>query len=87
MGRCVKNWDKNHNDTLYIHWEEMYTIVFDANGGSGTMNSLQISYDEAYENEVDLPYCAFSFNKYIFKGWSLNKNDSVMFNYNDEIII
>jgi len=52
--------------TLTNHWtENSYTIKFDANGGSGTMENKTLKYTEKYP----MPNCTFKRPGYIFKGW------------------
>lgn len=48
-----------------------YEIVFDANGGSGSMDTLRVNYDQ----EVPLPACAFTPKQLTdsFVGWSTNR--------------
>ncbi len=47
-----------------------YTIIFDANGGEGTMNSISMTYDV----EQQLPVNTFTRSGYSFLGWSTNKD-------------
>ena len=54
------------NMTLYAQWKPCYTITFDANGGEGTMDSLQIVQGE----ETILPANTFTRNGYVFAGWN-----------------
>lgn len=51
-----------------------YTIVFNANGGQGTMNSMTMVFDEN-NSEVDwLPANTFTRSGYTFAGWTTNAN-------------
>ncbi len=62
--------DKNH--TLYAHWtENTYTISFNANGGSGTVNSQS---GIMYSATVTLNKNQFKRDGYTFKGWSTSNN-------------
>jgi uncharacterized repeat protein (TIGR02543 family) len=70
-GSIVKNGDKlisKGNHTLYAQWTGMsYRIVFNANGGSGSMSSLACQYDKNYR----LPSNTFKApSGYKFKSWS-----------------
>ncbi len=55
--------------TLYAQWLETihYTIHFDANSGSGTMNDLTLSVDD---NPQPLTQNAFTKTGYMFVGWN-----------------
>ena len=66
---------KQNGFNLHVNWEPItYTVKFDVNGGSGTMEDLTMTYDEA----AALPTKAFtSGTKFI--GWSLSKTGSVNF--------
>lgn len=52
--------------TLYAVWTaNTYTIAFDSNGGSGTINSITATYDES----VTLPSSGFTRTGYTLVGW------------------
>ena len=52
---------------LYAKWEtNTYTIQFDANGGSGTMLPIVVTYDKYRA----LPKNMFTRSGYVFDGWS-----------------
>lgn len=56
--------------TLYAVWAaKTYTVTFDANGGDGEMQGLQMTYDV----ETILTPNAFTKNGYLFDGWALTK--------------
>ena len=56
--------------TLYAVWAaKTYTVTFDANGGEGEMQVLQMTYDV----NTALTLNAFTKNGYLFDGWSLTK--------------
>ena len=62
--------------TLYAQWERMaYTVTFDANGGSGTMSSVEKNYNE----DLVLPANEFTKTGYNFKGWATSANGSVVY--------
>ena len=66
---------KKNGFNLHVNWEPiMYTVRFDANGGSGTMEDLTMTYDEA----AALPANAFT-NGTNFIGWSLSQTGSINF--------
>lgn len=55
----------NGNVTLYAKWKAVeYTIAFDANGGTGTLESITTHYDE----DVTLPDGTSNFVKYTLDG-------------------
>ncbi len=56
-----------NNFTFYPIWDDLVNISFDANGGSGTMDTVAL---KPYENYT-LPSCSFTPPKgYKFKGWA-----------------
>ncbi|MBQ3923818.1 MAG: InlB B-repeat-containing protein, partial [Spirochaetales bacterium] len=60
--------------TLYAQWRiNKYTVVFDANGGSGNMDNQTMLYGESKA----LTLCAFTNPPKIFGGWSKNEGSSV----------
>ena len=62
--------------TLYAQWGRMtYTVTFDANGGSGTMSSVEKNYNE----DLVLPANEFTKTGYDFKGWATSANGSVVY--------
>ena len=62
--------------TLYAQWERMsYTVTFDANGGGGTMSSVEKIYNE----DLVLPANEFTKTGYNFKGWATSANGSVVY--------
>ncbi|AGN26914.1 hypothetical protein A3206_03415 [Candidatus Methanomassiliicoccus intestinalis] len=57
--------------TIYAKWTPMvYSIIFDANGGTGSMKDQPFIYDEA----KNLAANTFSRTGYNFLGWSLNQS-------------
>jgi len=59
--------------TLYAKWTpNTYTVVFDANGGEGTMSSQTHTYDA----ELALSENAFSKTGYTFAGWNTASDGS-----------
>ena len=66
---------KQNGFNLHVNWEPItYTVRFNSNGGSGTMEDLTMTYDEA----ATLPANAFA-NGAKFIGWSLSKTGSINF--------
>lgn len=56
--------------TLYAHWRPFsYTVTFDANGGTGTMEEQAFVFDE----EQPLRACAFARIGYAFAGWAVDE--------------
>ncbi len=49
-----------------------YKIIFDANGGTGTMEPLELEYDES----TTLPACTFHRDGYTFIGWNTEQDGS-----------
>lgn len=66
--------------TLVAQWNPItYSVVFDANGGSGTMNRQTFTYDVA---QTLIPN-TFTRDKYEFAGWNIAANGSGT-SYDDE---
>ena len=60
--------------TLYAVWLPIgYSIVFDANGGTGTIDAINCVYGQEYE----LPARGFAWEGHVFKGWSTDANGEV----------
>ncbi|MBR4261445.1 MAG: InlB B-repeat-containing protein [Clostridia bacterium] len=67
------------NITLYAMWNaNPYTIVFNANGGEGTMSNIQATYDD----DINLTPNAFTYTNHIFTKWN-TKPDGSGTNYTD----
>ena len=61
------------NITLYAIWgPDQVQLTYDANGGSTPPNPIDIPIEQPYELSESL----LIKNGYVFKGWSLNKNDT-----------
>lgn len=68
-GELVKNLTNELNGTvtLYAVWKaHSYTVVYDKNGGSGSTDPSEFTYD----NETKLNPSGFSRSSYTFLGWS-----------------
>ena len=64
--------------TLYAQWTaNSYTVKFNANGGSGTMESMSFTYDAAQKLSQNLFTHAGS--GYHFVGWATSANGSVLY--------
>ena len=62
--------------TLYAKWTpNIYTVSFNANGGSGTMSSQQFTYD-VYQN---LSVSKFSKVGHHVAGWALSSNGDILY--------
>ena len=59
-----------------------YQIAFDANGGTGSMDEMQMTYDVA----DDLTENAFARTGYIFQGWSTTRDGGVEFTDAQEVV-
>lgn len=69
-------WKKDGNVTLYTKWEaNSYTVHFDANGGSGTMDDQDFTYDVAQ----NLTANAFYKIGYAFAGWATSAGGTVAY--------
>lgn len=69
------------NITYIAKWTPIsYTIAFDANGGTGTVDSIQATYDE----EVTLPGCDFTRDGYTFNSWGSYKAGEKVKNLTDK---
>lgn len=70
LGKSLKTGNASVN--LYAQWKiNTYTITYNANGGSGTMNSQSVEWLEDFV----LSNNAFSREGYKFVGWNLYRND------------
>ena len=68
---------------LYAVWEaNSYRIIYDANGGTGTMSSDLLSYDTTFI----LSNNAYKNKGYTFQGWSLNPNGEKIYVDGDKVI-
>lgn len=64
------SYETNANTTFYAVWEpEVYTVTFDANGGTGTLESKTITYG----NTMKMPNSVIKEYAYLI-GWSTDKN-------------
>jgi uncharacterized repeat protein (TIGR02543 family) len=67
------------SNVLYAKWTvNSYTIIFDGNGGTGTMDSQNVSFGSI----VTLNPLGYNFNDRTFDGWSNNINGAKLFDDN-----
>ena len=76
----------NSDVTLYAVYRrpsEIYTLTFDKNGGTGTVNSKSCNtpflYNKDYRTpscNINLPSNSFSRSGYAFNGWSTSRTDT-----------
>ena len=67
--------------SLYAIWESgEYTIAYDAMGGTGSMDDKSVSIGDT----VDLDYCRYIKNGYVFRGWN-TKSDGSGTHYGDGV--
>lgn len=77
------------NDTakdyyLKAQWVPItYAIVFDANGGTGTMENMTATYDDT---EAALPENGFERTGYTFEGWAKTKDGDIEFSDKDALV-
>ena len=61
---------------LYANWTNIvYTVAFDANGGTGAMDSLTCTYTVP----TNLPACTFTRDGWGFEGWTNSLAEGVLF--------
>lgn len=69
VGKSLKNGDATIN--LYAQWQiNTYTVAYNANGGTGNMNSQSIKWNEKFTISNNL----FLREGYKFIGWNLYRN-------------
>lgn len=67
---------------LYAIWQANgYTVKFNANGGTGSMSDLAMTYDQA----KNLTANAFTRKNHAFKGWATSAGGAVVYNNNQSI--
>ena len=76
----VTKTDKIHY--MYAQWENAeYTVAFDANGGSGTMNSILATCNVPFR----LPTVGFTRPGYNFVGWATTRNGAFAYGDGDTV--
>ncbi len=72
---AVRKYDKKSNTTLYAHWNaNTYTIVYNANGGSGAPVTQSYVYSES--GTIQLSTIIPTRSGYTFLGWSQSNTAS-----------
>ncbi|MCI8554977.1 MAG: InlB B-repeat-containing protein [Clostridia bacterium] len=72
------------NHTIYAHWSpKTFNVNFYANGGSGSMSSMSVTYDSGSKQ---LTSNAFKKENYIFKYWSTNSNGTGTTYYENQAV-
>ena len=75
-GAVVTNLATGGDVNLYANWTGIvYTVSFDANEGTGSMDPLACTYNVW----TNLPHCTFTRDGWGFSGWMTNVNDEVLF--------
>lgn len=59
-----------------------YSVAFNANGGSGSMETIEAVFDE----QIKLPKCTFTRDGYDFMGWSTSKSRNTA-DYGDKAVV
>ena len=73
----------NQTVTLYAKWHShTYRVVFDANGGTGTMPDSTFNCGTIYQ----LPKNTFIFGGLVFIGWSLEPEGPVVYRNGSEVV-
>ena len=84
-GQQVTNLSGTHQGdriTLYAQWQPVsYTISFDANGGEGSMDSVEMVYDQS----SGLPECSFTNGGQEFAGWATEAGGPVRYLDQDSV--
>ena len=70
--------------TLYAKWEgEACMVRFQADGGSGTMNTVKL----VLGTEYTIPACGFTKEDYYFVGWATSADGDVAYQPGDKVTI
>ena len=74
----------NANTTLYVYWKRTYTVTFNANNGTGTMQAQTFVAGEPQTLTLN----SFTRNRYRFNGWGTSRNgNTVTYTDGQEITI
>ena len=66
-GSSAADWNKAGDTTLYAQWTaNSYQVIFNANGGSGSMDAEEFAYGEAKQLSTN----SFTKTGYAFVGWT-----------------
>ncbi len=81
--QSVKDLAKSGTVTLYAVWKpNTYTIIYNANGGSGSMANTAMTYDTA----ANLRANTFTRTDYAFIGWSTSASASTVTYYDKQSV-
>ena len=70
---------KGHRITLYARWRRIrYTVVFDANGGSGTMANQTFAYNDKAKLRT-MSFATPPGAPRVFAGWSIDKTGKILY--------
>lgn len=84
VGTSASAYTPTSDVTLYAQWaDEEGSIWFNANGGKGTMEKMNVFC--WYENE--LPACAFTRTGYEFAGWAENMEGDAVYKNRAKIVL
>ena len=73
---------ENTSKSLYAQWiQNTYSVTFNANGGTGSMNNQIFTYDESQE----LTPNGFEYTGHTFIGWATTSNGAVV--YTDQKVV
>ena len=77
------NYTLTANLTFYAKWRHLSTVTFNANGGTGEMESVTLDYESPYI----IPECVFFNRDLRFVGWAESANGSVVYQPGDNITL
>jgi len=64
-----------HVITLYAAWTPVYTVAYNANGGSGSMENSAFTYGVPGNLRTN----TFTYSGYVFVGWAVSASGSVVY--------
>jgi len=74
--------DITADTTFYAIWTQLFTISFDANGGTGTMEDVTVP-----QGTATMPECGFTREGYTFAGWAVGSPDGVVYQPGDSVSV
>lgn len=84
-GTTVSKTTKVEGDVvnLYAVWKKAFTVAYDANGGTGTMENTLVVYGQ----DTRIPECTFTRSGYKFKGWNVYRQSDGkwLYRYNNNV--
>lgn len=77
------------NLTLTAKWHDLvYTVRFNANGGTGSMSNQNVAVDEAtFTANVKLTANQFTRLGYVFAGWAIEAEGAKLYNDQAEVVL